>query len=79
MCKECDGKLLLMVGELKGMVGEIKDKQSEIHKTVTDNRIAAQKDFKDLSRDITKLKIGFAGVGAVFGAISGFLARYIPS
>ena len=79
MCDKCDGKILLVIGELKGMVGEIKNKQSEIHKTVTDNRIASQQDFKDLSGDITKIKVRFAGVGAVFGAISGFLARYIPS
>ena len=79
MCKECDGKIMLLVGEIKGIVEGIKDKQSEIHKTVTANRIAAQDDFKILSKDVTKLKIGFAGIGAVFGAISGFLSRYIPS
>ena len=79
MCKHCGGEILLVVGEIKGIVGEIKDKQSEIHKTVTDNRIAAQKDIKELSADITKVKIRIAGVGALFGAISGFLARYIPS
>ena len=79
MCDKCDGKLILLVGELKGIVSEIKDKQTEIHETVTSNRIASQQNFKDLSIDITKIKVRFAGVGAVFGAISGFLARYIPS
>ncbi len=79
MCDKCDGRILSAVGELKGIVSGIKEKQSEIHKTVTENRVAAQGDFLSLSKDITKLKIGFAGVGAIFGAISGFLARYIPS
>ena len=79
MCNQCDGKLLFAVGELKGIVTEIKSQQTTLQETVTANRIASQKEFKDLSKDITKLKIRFAGVGAVFGAISGFLSRYIPS
>lgn len=79
MCKKCDGKLLLLIGEIKGVVSEIKSKQAEIHVTVTTNRVESQKENKELSKDITMLKIRFAGVGAIFGAISGFLSRYIPS
>lgn len=79
MCEHCDGKLLFAVGELKGIVSEIKNQQTELHKTVTDNRIAEQKESKDLSKDITNLKLRVVGVGAVFGSIAGFLARYIPS
>ncbi len=79
MCDKCDGKIMLLVGEIKGIVIGIKEKQSDIHKTVTDNRIAAQKEMKDLSADITKLKIKVVGAGAIFGSIAGFLARFIPS
>ena len=79
MCKDGDGEILSAVFELKGVVSGIKDKQSDIHKAVTDNRVAAQKDIKDLSVDITKFKIKVYGIGAVFGSISGFLSRYIPS
>ncbi len=79
MCKECDGKLLFAVGEIKGIVSEMKTQQTTIQKAVNDNRVAAQKDFKDLSADITKVKIKVVGAGAIFGSIAGFLARYIPS
>ena len=68
---------MLLVGEIKGIVEGIKEKQSEIHKTVTDNRVAAHKEMKDLSIDITKLKIKVVGSGAILGSIAGYLARYI--
>ncbi len=79
MCKECDGKIVLLVGKIDGIVSVIKDQQTTLQKTVTDNRVAAQKDFRHLSKDITNLKIKVYGVGAVFGSITGFLSRYIPS
>ena len=78
MCEYDDGKLLFAVGELKGIVSEIKNKQVEIHETVTANRVAAQEDFKDLSKDITKMKIRVIGIGAIFGSIFGFLSQYVP-
>lgn len=79
MCKECDGKLLLLVGEIKGVVSGIKDQQTTLQETVTANRIASQKEFKDLSKDITKVKIRIYGGSAILATIAGFLARYIPS
>ena len=78
MCENCDGKLLFAVGELKGIITGIKDKQEEIHLTVTENRVASEESFKDLSSDITNLKIRVIGIGAIFGSIFGFLSQYIP-
>ena len=79
MCEHCDGKLLFAVGEIKGIVSEMKTKQNEIHKTVTDNRLESQQESKDLSKDITNLKLRVVGAGSIFGLIAGFLSRYIPS
>lgn len=79
MCKECDGKIVLLVGKIDGIVSVIKDQQTTLQKTVTDNRVAAQKDFRHLSKDITNLKIRVVGASAIIGSITGFLARYLPS
>lgn len=78
MC-DCDKKLLLLVGKIDGSVEAIKDQQATLQETVTANRIASQKEFKDLSKDITKVKIRIYGGSAILATIAGFLARYIPS
>lgn len=78
MC-DCDKKLLLLVGKIDGSVEAIKEQQATLYKTVTDNQVASQKEFKDLSKDITKVKIRIYGGSAILATIAGFLARYIPS
>lgn len=79
MCDHCDGKLLLLIGEIKGTVTEIKTQQAELKKEVGKTRDAVQKEIKDLSIDITRVKLKVFGGAAILGTIAGFLSRFIPS
>ena len=75
MCDKCDGKLLLMVGEIKGTVEELKNSQTIAHQDIKDLR---QKDIKELRDDLTTTKIKTYGFAAILGGIFGFLTKFIP-
>ncbi len=74
MCNQCDGKLLLLIGEIKGTVQEIKTEQKVMRTEIGDLR----KEIAINEKDVTKLKLKTLGFASLLGGIFGFLSKFIP-
>ncbi|MBU2647881.1 hypothetical protein KKI24_24445 [bacterium] len=66
MCDKCDGKLLLLIGEIKGTVEQIKAEQGNM-----------RTDICELRKEITGVKIKAVSIGSILGGVAGFLTKYI--
>ena len=73
MC-DCDGQILLLIGEIKGTVDELKNSHVMVRQDIKDLR---EKDIKELRDDLTKTKIKTYGFASLLGGLFGFLTKFI--